>query len=96
MVRPEAGDTAQHDAGRQGALPVQIEQRVGHEPVVVAQAFVGNPPETSLILLKPLSPSGGGAGHTGGVFFQDKTDATPMVESFARLDAILAAGVLVA
>ncbi len=41
-----------------------------------AQAFVGNPPETSLILLKPLSPSGGGTVHTGGVFFQDKTDAT--------------------
>jgi len=41
-----------------------------------AQAFVGTPPETSLILLKPLAPSGGGTAHTGGVFFQNKSDAT--------------------
>ena len=41
-----------------------------------AQAFVGNPPETSMIVLKPLSPSGGGTAHTGGVFFTDKNDAT--------------------
>lgn len=41
-----------------------------------AQAFVGNPPETSLLLLKPLAPAGGGAVHTGGVFFADKNDAT--------------------
>src|SRR6185312_4281726 len=39
-----------------------------------AQAFVGNPPETSMIVLKPLAPSGGGTVHTGGVFFTDKTD----------------------
>lgn len=41
-----------------------------------AQSFVGNPPETSLILLKPLAPSGGGITHTGGVFFQSKNDDT--------------------
>lgn len=41
-----------------------------------AQAFVGNPPETSLLLLKPLAPAGGGTVHTGGVFFKDKNDST--------------------
>jgi hypothetical protein len=41
-----------------------------------AQAFVGNPPATSMILLKPLAPTGGGIVHTGGVFFQSKSDAT--------------------
>ncbi|HEX4460864.1 MAG TPA: hypothetical protein VIA18_22950, partial [Polyangia bacterium] len=41
-----------------------------------AQAYVGNPPETSEILLKPLAPSGGGLAHTGGSFFQTKTDPT--------------------
>jgi WD40-like Beta Propeller Repeat len=41
-----------------------------------AQAFVGNPPETSLLLLKPLAPAGGGTGHTGGVFFASKSDDT--------------------
>jgi WD40-like Beta Propeller Repeat len=41
-----------------------------------AQAFVGNPPETSMILLKPLAPSAGGVGHTGGVFFANQSDAT--------------------
>ncbi|HEY1584810.1 MAG TPA: hypothetical protein VGH63_03925, partial [Polyangia bacterium] len=41
-----------------------------------AQAFTGNPPETSLLLLKPLAPSGGGTVHTGGVFFPNKNDAT--------------------
>ncbi|HEX8952575.1 MAG TPA: hypothetical protein VF945_12055, partial [Polyangia bacterium] len=43
-----------------------------------AQAFVGKPPETSLLLLKPLAPAGGGTVHTGGVFFTSKTDATWM------------------
>ncbi|MDB4969665.1 MAG: Periplasmic component of the Tol biopolymer transport system-like protein [Myxococcales bacterium] len=41
-----------------------------------AQAFVGSPPETSMILLKPLAPSGGGIVHTGGVFFTSKNDET--------------------
>ena len=41
-----------------------------------AQAFVGTPAETSLIVLKPLAPSGGGIVHTGGVFFPDKNDGT--------------------
>jgi hypothetical protein len=41
-----------------------------------AQAFIGNPPETSLLLLKPLAPSGGGTVHTGGVFFPNKNDDT--------------------
>lgn len=41
-----------------------------------AQAFVGNPPATSLILLKPLAPSGGGLSHTGGVFFMSQNDGT--------------------
>jgi hypothetical protein len=41
-----------------------------------AQAFVGNPPATSLILLKPLAPSGGGVPHTGGVFFPNQSDDT--------------------
>ncbi len=41
-----------------------------------AQAFIGNPPETSLLLLKPLAPAGGGTVHTGGVFFTTKTDDT--------------------
>ena len=41
-----------------------------------AQSFVGNPPETSLLLLKPLAPAGGGLTHTGGVFFQNKNDDT--------------------
>jgi hypothetical protein len=41
-----------------------------------AQAYVGTPPETSEILLKPLAPSGGGIAHTGGTFFQSKMDPT--------------------
>src|SRR5262249_27250161 len=41
-----------------------------------AQAFVGTPPETSLILLKPLAPSAGGLVHPGGVFFNSKDNDT--------------------
>jgi hypothetical protein len=43
-----------------------------------AQAYVASPPETSQIVLKPLSPAAGGVVHTGGVFFQDKTDSNWM------------------
>ncbi|HZS36918.1 MAG TPA: hypothetical protein VFF06_08830, partial [Polyangia bacterium] len=39
-----------------------------------AQAFIGNPPETSLLLVKPLAPTAGGIGHTGGVFFASQQD----------------------
>ena len=39
MVRAEAGDAAQHDAGGHRALAVEIEQRVGEEAVVAAQTF---------------------------------------------------------
>src|SRR3954463_481490 len=41
-----------------------------------AQAFIGTPPETPPLLLKPLAPSGGGTVHTGGVFFPNKSAAT--------------------
>jgi hypothetical protein len=41
-----------------------------------AQAFVASPPETSQIVLKPLSPLAGGFTHTGGVFFTSKDDTT--------------------
>jgi len=43
---------------------------------LAAQAYVGNPPATSLILLKPLASTAGGVAHTGGVFFQSKDDPT--------------------
>src|SRR5260370_15868884 len=39
MVRAEAGDAAQHDAGGHRALAVEIEQRVGEEALVAAQTF---------------------------------------------------------
>src|ERR1700730_7473672 len=39
MVRAEAGDAAQHDAGGHLGFTVEIEQRVGEEAVVAAQAF---------------------------------------------------------
>src|SRR5262249_249179 len=39
-----------------------------------AQAFIGNPVDQSQLLLKPLSPTAGGIGHTGGVFFENKDD----------------------
>jgi hypothetical protein len=40
-----------------------------------AQQYVASPPETSQIVLRPLSPQAGGVVHTGGVFFADKNDA---------------------
>src|SRR5258708_36156359 len=39
MVRAEAGDAAQHDAGGHRALAVEIEQRVGEEALAAAQTF---------------------------------------------------------
>ena len=39
MVRAEAGDAAQHDAGGHRTLTVEIEQRVGEEAVAAAQTF---------------------------------------------------------
>src|SRR4029079_19373151 len=41
-----------------------------------AQAFIGNPVDQSKILLKPLAPSAGGISHTGGGFFDNKTDGS--------------------
>jgi hypothetical protein len=40
-----------------------------------AQSVVGAPPETSLLLIKPLAPNQGGIGHTGGAFFQSQMDS---------------------
>jgi hypothetical protein len=39
-----------------------------------AQAYISTALDQSQILLKPLAPSAGGIGHTGGTFFQSKTD----------------------
>src|SRR5262245_21181183 len=39
MVRTEAGDAAQHDAGGHRALAVEIEQRVGDKAVAAAQTL---------------------------------------------------------
>ena len=39
VVRAEAGDAAQHDAGGHRTLAVEIQQRVGEEAVVAAQTF---------------------------------------------------------
>jgi len=37
-------------------------------------APAGKAPEQSEILLRPLSPAGGGVSHTGGIFFQSRSD----------------------
>ena len=39
-------------------------------------ALMGTPIEQSEILLRPLSPQGGGVSHTGGIFFTSRTDPT--------------------
>src|SRR5262249_7549279 len=39
-----------------------------------AQAYIGTPAETSMLILKPLSPASGGIVHTGGVFFKTRDD----------------------
>ena len=39
MVRAEAGDAAQHDAGGHRVVAVEVEQRVGEEPIPVTQAL---------------------------------------------------------
>jgi hypothetical protein len=62
-----------------------------------AQAFIGTPPETSLLLLKPLSPSGGGTPHTGGVFFPNKNDDTwKKLSAWAAEVGVQGAGVTLA
>src|SRR5688572_9260640 len=40
-----------------------------------AQAFIGQQVDQSQLLLKPLAPTAGGIAHTGGVFFDSKTNA---------------------
>jgi hypothetical protein len=39
-------------------------------------ALMGTPIEQSEVLLRPLSPQGGGVSHTGGIFFTSRTDQT--------------------
>src|SRR3954453_13625338 len=39
MVRAEAGDASQYDAGGHRTLAVQIEQRIGEKAAVTAQTF---------------------------------------------------------
>ena len=39
-------------------------------------ALIASAPDQSEILLKPLAPSAGGISHSGGVFFQSKSDAS--------------------
>ena len=38
-MRAEAGDAAQHDACCHRVVAVQVEQRIGEEPIAVAQAL---------------------------------------------------------
>ena len=53
-----------------------------------AQAYVGTPPETSMLILKPLAPNNGGIVHTGGAFFPDKTEfSRTYVIRFDRAEA---------
>src|SRR3954464_10217276 len=55
MVRAEAGDAAQHDAGGHRALLEEIEQRVGDELVAAAQTFgeVGGQLEILVAHIRP-------------------------------------------
>ena len=41
-----------------------------------AQAFLSDPIDASQFLLRPLSPQAGGISHTGGIFFDSKSDST--------------------
>ncbi len=52
-----------------------------------AQAFIGNPPDQSKLLLKPLAPSAGGISHGGGVLFDTKTNAEwKTISDWARVN----------
>jgi hypothetical protein len=39
-----------------------------------SQQWVGASPDTSLLVVKPLAPMAGGIAHTGGVFFETRSD----------------------
>jgi len=58
-----------------------------------AQQWVNAPAETSLVVLKPLNPGAGGIAHTGGVFFENRNDATWIkIRDWATAAGIAGAG----